>query len=85
MNKERFIKELENVTGLDNNKCTIINSILENHFIIGKNNKEKIVNDIMLQLQMTNEKAQNLYESAMSIIGTGIKDKLKHPFKSQDN
>lgn len=85
MNKERFIKELENVTGLDNNKCTIINSILEDHFIIGKNSKEKIVNDIMLQLQMTNEKAEKIYESAMSIIGTGIKDKLKHPFKSQDN
>lgn len=85
MNKEEFIKELENVTGLDNNKCTIINSILENHFIIGKNNKEKIINDIMLQLQMTNENAEEIYESAMSIIGTGIKDKLKHPFKSQDS
>lgn len=84
MNKEKFIRELENVTGLDNNKCTIINSILEDHFIIGKNNKEKIINDIMNQLQITNEKAQNLYESVMSIIGTGIKDKLKHPFKSND-
>lgn len=84
MNKEKFIRELENVTGLDNNKCTIINSILEDHFIIGKNNKEKIINDIMNQLQITNEKAQNLYESVMSIIGTGIKDKLKHPFKSRD-
>lgn len=85
MNKEEFIKKLENVTGLDNNKCTIINSILENHFIIGKNNKEKIINDIMFQLQMTNENAEKIYESAMSIIGTGIKDKLKPPFKSQDS
>lgn len=85
MNKEKFIRELENITGLDNNKCTVINSILESHFLLGKNNKEKIINDIMLQLQMTNETAEKIYESAMSIIGIVIKDKLKHPFKSQDN
>lgn len=84
MNKEKFIKELQNVTGLDNNKCTIINSILEHHFIIGKNNKEKITNDMMVQLQITNKEAEKIYELAMSIIGTGIKDKLKHPFKNQD-
>lgn len=84
MNKEKLIKELEKVTGLDSDKCIIINNILENHFIIGKNNKEKIINDIMVQLQTTNEEAETIYESAMSIIGTGIKDKLKHPFKSQD-
>ncbi len=85
MNKEKFIKKLENVTGLDNNKCTIINSILEDHFLLGKGNKEKIINDIILKLQMDNEQAEKIYESAMSIIGTGIKDKLKHPFKSQDS
>lgn len=85
MNEEKLIKELEKVTGLDSDKCIIINNILENHFIIGKNNKEKIINDIMIQLQTTNEEAETIYESAMSIIGTGIKDKLKHPFKSQDS
>lgn len=85
MNEEKLIKELEKVTGLDSDKCIIINNILENHFIIGKNNKEKIINDIMIQLQITFEKAETIYESAMSIIGTGIKDKLKHPFKSQDS
>lgn len=84
MNKDKVIKELERVTGLDNNKCIIINSILENHFLLGKNNKEKIIHDIMVQSQMTNEQAEQIYNSAMSIIGNGIKDKLKHPFKSQD-
>lgn len=85
MNEEKFMKELENVTGLDTNQCTIINSILENHFLLGKNNKEKIINDVMLQLQMTKKEAEEIYEAAMSIIGTGIKDKLKHPFKSQED
>lgn len=62
MNKEKFIKELENITGLDNNKCTIINIILEDHFLLGKNNKEKIINDIMLKLQIGNEQAEKIYE-----------------------
>lgn len=85
MNEEKFMKELENVTGLDTNQCTILNSILENHFLLGKNHKEKIINDVMLQLQMTKEEAEEIYEKAMSVIGTGIKDKLKHPFKSQED
>lgn len=82
MNKEKFINELEKVTGLSNIKCSTINDILENHFIIGKNNKEKIINDMMNQLSMTHEDAEKVYELSMSIIGTGIKNKLKHPFNS---
>lgn len=83
MNKEKFIKELESVTGLDNVKCMMINHILENNFIVGKRNKEKIVSDIMEELGLTTFEAEKIYESAMSIIGNGIKDKLKHPFRSQ--
>lgn len=84
MNKEKFIKELENVTGLDNGKCTIINDILENNFIVGKKNKEKIVSDVMEKLEITREEAEKIYESAMSILGSGIKDKLKHPFGAHE-
>lgn len=79
------MKELEKVTGLDTNQCTILNNILENHFLLGKNNKEKIINDVMLQLQMTREEAEEIYEKVMSVIGMGIKDKLKHPFKNQED
>lgn len=84
MNKEKFIKELENVTGLDNGKCIIINNVLESNFIIGKKNKEKIVSDVMEKLEMTGEEAEKIYESAMSILSSGIKDKLKHPFGAQE-
>lgn len=83
-NKENFIKELESIIGLDNGKCTIINNILESHFIIGKKSKEKIVSDIINQLAVTSEEAEKIYESAMTILGNGIKDKLKHPFGSQE-
>lgn len=84
MNKELFIKELESVTGLNNDKCLIINDVLENHFIIGKNNKEKIINEIVTKLGITNTEAEKIYEASMSIISTGIKDKIKHPFRNQD-
>lgn len=84
MNKEKFVKELENITGLDNGKCTIINNILESHFILGKKNKEKMISDIIEQLAVTNEEAEKIYESAMTILSDGIKDKLKHPFGSQE-
>lgn len=84
MNKEKFIKELEKVTGLDNGKCIIINSILESNYIVGKKNKEKIMCDVMEQLEMTREESEKIYEFVMSILVSGIKDKLRHPFRTQD-
>ena len=83
MNKKEVIKKLGEVTNLSEEKCIIINDILEEHFIIGKNNKKKIISDISEKLKTTREESENIYESAMSIIGSGIKDKLKHPFGEQ--
>ena len=80
MNKKEVIKKLGEVTNLSEEKCIIINDILEEHFIIGKNNKEKIISDISEKLETTREESENIYELAMSIIGSGIKDNLKHPF-----
>ena len=80
MNKKEVIKKLGEVTNLSEEKCIIINDILEEHFIIGKNNKEKIISNISEKLETTREESENIYELAMSIIGSGIKDKLKHPF-----
>lgn len=80
MNKKEVIKKLGEVTNLSEEKCIIINDILEEHFIIGKNNKENIISDISEKLETTKEESENIYELAMSIIGSGIKDKLKHPF-----
>lgn len=80
MNKKEVIKKLGEVTNLSEEKCVIINDILEEHFIIGKKNKEKIISDISEKLETTREESENIYELAMTIIGSGIKDKLKHPF-----
>lgn len=84
MNKKEFIDILKNNTNLTENESIIVNDILENHFLLGKNNKEKIINDLMNKLNINNIKANEIYNTSMSIISNELKYKLKHPFKSQD-
>lgn len=84
MNKKEFIEVLQGKTNLSNKECEIINNILESNFIIGKKNKDKIVSDLQIELNIENEKAENIYDISMDIISSALKDKLKHPFKSQD-
>ncbi|MBR3523445.1 MAG: hypothetical protein IKN87_02020 [Bacilli bacterium] len=83
MNKSKFIAELQKKLNIDEQKAIVINSVLEDHFLIGKNNKEKIIQDFMTKLNIDNNEANNIYNIVMSIIGGSIKDRLKHPFKSQ--
>ena len=84
MNKREFLEELSKQTGLDNNKCVLINDIIEETTVIGKKNKEKMIASFIEKLGIDENEANKIYESAMQIIGIEIKEKLKHPFKSQD-
>lgn len=84
MNKEKFLEELIKKTNYKKEQCVLICDILERHFIIGKKNKEKFVEDFKNELSLNEEDAENLYEISMEIITTSLKDKLKHPFKSID-
>ena len=84
MNKSDFIKELSNQTGYTQEKCTLINSIVEDTFIIGKKNKEKMIEKFESSLNLDGTEANKLYETVMNIIGSEVKNKLKHPFRSQD-
>ncbi len=76
MNKEGFITELSKITGLDENKCTIINSILEDSSLIGKNSKEKIIKALQEKLKLSEKDAEKIYEKAMSIITKSMKKKI---------
>ena len=84
MNKSEFIKELSKQTGYDEEKCIVINSIVEDTFIIGKKSKDKMIEKFKEQINLDQNEANKLYETIMSIIGSELKNKLKHPFKSQD-
>ena len=68
MNKSGFIQELKNKTKLTNENCIIVNDILEDNFIIGKNNKESLINMIKEKLYISETEAENIYEIAINII-----------------
>lgn len=84
MNKTGFIKELSKQTGYNEEKCTLINSIIENYFILGRNNKEKIIKELQAKASLSEDDSENIYDITMKIITEEIKSKIKHPFKSQD-
>lgn len=84
MNKEGFIKELSDITGLDKEKCTIINSVIEDTFLIGKKSKNKMIEGFKEKLNLSDEEAEKIYETAMELITTSMKEKIKHPFKGND-
>ncbi|MCI9245866.1 MAG: hypothetical protein HFJ30_01775 [Clostridia bacterium] len=67
------IKEkLKELTNRSDDEITIIDEILNNHFIVGRNNKEKIVADFKEKLNLTDEEADNLYNQCSEIVVKGI-------------
>lgn len=83
MNKTNFIEKLNKETGYDENRCKIVNEVIESHLIIGKNNKEKILNDFIEKLNIEREEADDLYNKCIKILGNEFKKKIRHPFKSK--
>lgn len=83
MNKNKFLKKLQEKTDYNEEKCTIIVSILENHFLVGKNNKQKIIDDLIFN-SFSEDESENIYDISMGIIMAELKNKFKHPFKSKD-
>ena len=84
MNKTEFIKELEKLTSCTSEECAVVNEIMESHFVFSSKKKNEIVTDIMNRLSFSEEKSSDVYEKAMQLIKDTAKDKLKHPFRSQD-
>ncbi|MCM1371066.1 MAG: hypothetical protein NC181_04185 [Clostridium sp.] len=67
------IKEkLKKLTNRSDDEIAIIDEILNNHFIVGKNNKKKIVEDFKANLNLTDNEADNLYNQCSEIIVKGI-------------
>ena len=83
MNKSEFIKRLKEETNYSEDRCVLVNDILENNFIIGRKNKQKIINDLILK-NFTEDEAENIYDISINIIMSEIKNKIKHPFKSKN-
>ncbi len=84
MNKSKFIKKLSKETEYSEEKCLLINNVLENYFIFNKSNREKIIQDLKSKVSLSEDDAENVYDISMRIIKEEIKNKIKHPFKSKD-
>ena len=67
-----IIEELMKKTKKSENECKTIAEVLNNHFIIGHNNKKKIISDFEKKLSITKEEADNLYNDVSSIIVSNI-------------
>ena len=76
MNKSEFIKELSRQTSYSEERCNTINNIVEDTFIIGKRNKEKMIEKFKKQTNLDENEANKLYETVMRIIGNEIKNKI---------
>lgn len=68
MNREKVISELTSKTNRSVEECNNIYEVLENHLIIGKNNKEKIKVDFMDKLKITEDEADKTYNISMEIL-----------------
>ena len=67
------IKEkLKVLTNRSDEEVAIIDEVLNSHFVVGKNNKEKIIADFKEKLKITDEEADNLYNQCSEIIVKGI-------------
>ncbi len=84
MNKTSFINELSEKLGYSIEECTKINEVIENNFIISRKSKDKIISELGNVLNIDEIKAEEIYNTSVEIITKSIKNRIKHPFKSQD-
>ena len=84
MNKREFIEELSKRLDMNKDTCRKISDTLEENFFIGKKNMEKTINNLMTELNVDREKAEEIFNICMDTMKDAIKDKIKHPFRSQD-
>ncbi len=67
-NRENIINELLEKTEYKKEECEQIVQILNNHSIIGRKNKEKIMTDFINTLNISKLEADALYNTCMGII-----------------
>lgn len=80
-NKQYFINKLQEKTGYNNEQCNLINDVLENNSFIGKKNRQKIINELMLN-SFTEDDAENIYDISRKIIFCELKNKINPFYKN---
>lgn len=83
-NKRALLVELKERLNVSENDCIIINGIVEETSLFGKKNKAKMINGFKEQLNVSEERANEIYNTFMEIFKSRVKYKLLHPFGSYD-
>ena len=83
MDEEQVLAAIKEKTGLSDEQVDKVNEVIDEHFIIGKDNKDKIVAGIKEKLGIDDAKADEIYNVVMGIIGNGIVNRVKEML-SQD-
>jgi hypothetical protein len=83
-NKRALLVDLKERLGCSEEECLIINDVIEDTFIFGKKNRLKMINAFIERLHVSEDRAEEIYDTFMDIFKTRIKYKLRHPFKSID-
>lgn len=81
MNKKDFINALSKEMSYPEEKCIIINDILEHNFFLSKSNKDIIINELIIQLDVSQKEAEHIYNYSIEIIKKEVKRKLINPLK----
>ncbi len=76
MNKKDFITELSKQTNLNEEEAIFVNDILEKNFFISKKNKDKIISELVIKLDISLAKAKEIYNICKIIVRDEIKDKF---------
>ena len=84
MNNRAFVEAFSKQSGYNLEESKKISKLCDKFFIVGKNNKEKLIQELINEMQLTEEEANRIYEIRSSIISQGIKDKIRHPFHGQE-
>ena len=51
---------------------------------LNKKKKEKVINELIAQLNISDGRANEIYDVIMEFVSSKIKEKIKHAFKSYD-
>lgn len=84
MNKTEYIEALSKSADVTIEQAELVDEILESRNVLRKKNEPLFVAEISKKLNVDNVRAKEIYDAGYGLIGSGIVNKVKHPFRSLD-
>lgn len=84
MNKKELSEALSKKIDLNKKECLIVFEIMEKYPLIGEKARLMTIDNLISKLDIDKDKAITVYDAARELIKQGIKDSLRHPFRSKD-